>query len=167
MPASQEEIDTVALGAWVLDSSLSNPTLDDIYRVGKSDNFVEAKETILKEITERELAFVYEHIELPLSPVLRSMERRGVLVDREFLKNLSKEYTAELKKIAARIYEDMGAIDLAAPRAHGEHLAIGVHRAAAQILVDDTRALASFGDRAAAIAKATQQLVRDRLAPSG
>jgi DNA polymerase I len=103
-----DEFHKIAIAVWVLDSSMTEPTLDDIYGVGKSDDFEKASKHILKEIKDRELTFVYEHIELPLSPVLRAMERRGILVDRDFLAKLSKEYTAELKKIAARIYKAAG-----------------------------------------------------------
>ena len=41
-------------------------------------------------------------------PVLRAMEKRGVCIDKKFLAELSKEYHAELKKIAARIYKAAG-----------------------------------------------------------
>lgn len=102
------EVEPVALALWVLDSNITQPTLDDIYRVGKHTDFKEAKETILKEIHARGLDFVYTHIELPLAPVLRGMETVGIRVDKVFLKKLSSEYGAELKKIAARIFDAAG-----------------------------------------------------------
>ena len=54
---------------WVLDSSITKPTLEDICRAGKSDNFATAYKNIQQEITEKELSFVYEKIELPLMPI--------------------------------------------------------------------------------------------------
>ncbi len=103
-----EEFHKIAIAVWALDSSMTEPTLDDIYRMGKSDDFAEASRHILKDIKDRKLTFVYEHIELPLAPVLRAMEQRGVLIDRIFLEKLSKEYTVKLKKIATRIFKAAG-----------------------------------------------------------
>ena len=105
---SPEDLGPVALALWVLDSNITQPTLDDIYRVGKSANFVESKEAILKEVKARGLDFIYNNIELPLAPVLRGMEAVGIQVDNVFLKKLSNEYGAELKKIAARIFDAAG-----------------------------------------------------------
>ena len=104
----EDEFNKIALAVSVLDSNIAEPTLEDIYRAGRSSVFEEAKKVILEEIKEKELTFVYEGIELPLMPVLRAMERKGVHIDKKFLAELSKEYHAELKKIAARIYKAAG-----------------------------------------------------------
>ncbi|MDE2071382.1 MAG: hypothetical protein KGI70_01445 [Patescibacteria group bacterium] len=107
----------------VLDSGISEPTQEDIARMGRSEDFAEAFTYLEKEIKEKNLTFVYEHIELPLSPVLRSMEHRGIKLDRTFLKKLSSEYSAELKKIAARIYKHAGGeFNINSPRQLGEVL---------------------------------------------
>ena len=112
-----DELKKIALAVWVLDSGLTEPTLGDIHRVGKSKDFAEAKKNILREIKERGLSFIYERIELPLSPVLRRMEERGVLIDKTFLAQLSKEYTAELEVLAARVYKHAGgAFNVNSPR---------------------------------------------------
>lgn len=104
----EEELRTAGLAAWVLDSSITEPALEDIHRVGKSKEFAAAKKNILAEIEKRGLSFVYENIELPLSPVLRRMEERGVLIDKEFLAKLAVEYHTELDAIATRIYGHAG-----------------------------------------------------------
>jgi len=104
----QAEFEKVALAVWVIDSNVTQPTLDDIYRVGRAETFVEAKKNILEEISKRNLTFVYEKIELPLAPVLRSMERTGITIDKTFLKDLSKKYRKELDAIAKRIFEAAG-----------------------------------------------------------
>lgn len=119
----QEDIERVGLAAWVLDSTITQPTLDDIYRVGGSRVFAEAEKNILAKIKEQDLLFVYEHIDLPLVPVLRQMERYGILVDREFLKQLSEEYHIELDKIAARIFSAAGGeFNINSPKQLGEIL---------------------------------------------
>ncbi|MBY0472979.1 hypothetical protein K2Q00_01665 [Patescibacteria group bacterium] len=111
--APREEIDATefhktALAVSVLDATNSEPTLEDIYRMGESENFETASKNIFEQIKKEKLDFVYDKIEAPLSPVLRRMEARGVLVDKEFLAKLSKEYHKELEKLAARIYEAAG-----------------------------------------------------------
>ncbi len=103
-----EELGPVALAVWVLDSSITQPGLDDIYRTGKSRVFAEAKQNILHDIAERNLDFVYEQIELPLTPVLRQIENTGVKIDTAFLRELSTTYHTQLADIAARIYEAAG-----------------------------------------------------------
>jgi DNA polymerase-1 len=107
----------------VLDSTITQPTLSDIYRMGKSKDLDEARKNLLAEIKERKLEFIYEQIELPLAPVLRKMEQKGIKVDKEFLQELSKKYTAELKKISANIYKAAGGeFNVASPKQLGEVL---------------------------------------------
>ncbi len=119
----QTEFEQVALAVWVIDSNVTQPTLEDIYRVGKADNFAEAKQHILQEIKDRNLSFVYEKIELPLAPVLRSVESYGVRVDRAFLKKLSKTYHKELEKMSANIYKAAGGeFNINSPKQLGEVL---------------------------------------------
>lgn len=116
----QEEL---GIAVSVLDSTITIPTLSDIYRMGKSKDLAEARKNLLAEIKEKKLDFVYEKIELPLAPVLRKMEARGVKIDKEFLKELSKEYSAELKKISARIYKAAGGeFNVSSPKQLGDVL---------------------------------------------
>lgn len=53
-------------------------------------------------------AALLDEVELPLTRVLSRMERRGVRVDAAKLRELSREYAAELKHIEARIFELAG-----------------------------------------------------------
>ena len=126
--APKEEVDPkelapVALATSVLDSNIAQPELEDIYRVGHADNFKEAKKNILADLKEKKLDFIYDKVELPLSPVLREMEKRGVLIDKAFLKTLSKQYHGELNKIAKRIYDAAGGeFNISSPKQLGEVL---------------------------------------------
>lgn len=107
----------------VLESTIAEPTLDDVQRLGKSNDFDEALKNLEREIKEKDLSFVYEKIELPLWPVLRGMERRGIRVDRAFLKNLAQEYGKELQKISKRIYQHAGGeFNVSSPKQLGEVL---------------------------------------------
>ncbi len=118
-----EEVAAMAVAVSVLDSNIAEPTIEDIYRVGRSRTFEEAKKNILAELEEKELAFVYEKIELPLVPVLRAMEKRGVLIDTNHLTDLSKQYHKELESIAKRIYDAAGTtFNINSPKQLGEIL---------------------------------------------
>jgi DNA polymerase I len=118
-----EEQQKIAVAVWVLDSNITKPTMSDIYRAGKSKDFETAKAHILKEIKDKGLERVYSEIELPLMPVLRKMEERGVKVDKAFLKELSKQYSKELAAIAGRIYKAAGVeFNIGSPKQLGEVL---------------------------------------------
>jgi DNA polymerase I len=119
----EAELERAKVAVSVLDSTIAEPTLEDVARLGGSNNFAEALKSLERQIAERELEFVYREIELPLSPVLRGMERRGIRVDRAYLKKLSKEYTTELNKIAERIYAHAGGpFNINSPKQLGEVL---------------------------------------------
>ena len=55
-----------------------------------------------------ELADVYADIERPLVPVLLAMEETGVLVNRDLLANLSREFTEQMVTLEAAAYEQAG-----------------------------------------------------------
>ncbi len=118
-----DEFEKVAIATWVLDSNITQPTLDDVYRIGNSTDFTEAKEYILKEIKSRDLLFVYEKIELPLTSILRQMEQYGVRVDATFLQKLSIEYHAQLNVLSQKIYAAAeGEFNINSPKQLGEVL---------------------------------------------
>ena len=48
------------------------------------------------------------HVEMPLIPVLASMEKAGITIDRAALKLFLDEVQSELDKLTARIYEEAG-----------------------------------------------------------
>ncbi len=54
------------------------------------------------------LARVYRELEMPLVAVLFTMERNGVLLDVDLLRQLSREFGAKMTEIEARAYEHAG-----------------------------------------------------------
>lgn len=118
-----EELSKATLAVWVLDSSVTNPSFDDVLRIGKSDNFDEAYKNILAEIDKNGLGTVLHKIEEPLMPVLRRMESRGIVVDKTYLEDLSKEYHKELDAIAKRVYKAAGEeFNIGSPKQLGDIL---------------------------------------------
>jgi DNA polymerase-1 len=108
-PAPQEidpiSLEETAVALWLLRSDTTTPTLDDILQYAHTEDFEKAREIIFTKLRETgSLMRVYEEIEKPLIPIIRRMNVDGVRVDVNFLTSLSKEYTEELARIAARIY---------------------------------------------------------------
>lgn len=53
---------------------------------------------------------IFQDIEVPLVPVLRDMERRGIGVDRVYLTQLGEELRAELGELEQTIHEESGVV---------------------------------------------------------
>ncbi len=107
IPASDLQETSIAL--WLLNSDISNPTLEDILLFARTNSFEKAREFIFKELKEKKLDQVYEEIERPIIPIVKKMQDRGLLVDKEYFKNLSGEYHRELDGLALKIYKMAGA----------------------------------------------------------
>ncbi len=119
----EQDIEKVGIALWLLDSTISNPTLDDILRYAKTKDFEKAKDKILEEIKKQKLLFVYEDIELPLTPILKEMTTKGILVDVGFLGELSKKYHKDLAEIQSKIWEIAGMeFNMKSPKQLGEIL---------------------------------------------
>lgn len=120
------EMQKTALALWLLSSDTTNPTYEDITQYGRAHGcatFSEIQTHIFAELEKQNLKRVYEGIELPLMPVLRAMEERGVRIDVDHLKSLSKRIHAELTKLEERIYGYAGKeFNINSPKQLGEIL---------------------------------------------
>ena len=77
-------------------------------------------EPMLQEIGVRDL---FDTIEIPLIPVLASMEKEGVRIDSEVLRDYSVELDGEIKRIEQSIYQDAGTtFNIASPKQLGDIL---------------------------------------------
>jgi len=120
---NKEELEKTALALWIVKSDITDPTLDDILNFANTDDFVAAQKTIFAELDKRELRKVYDAIELPLIPVLKRMQDRGIKVDRKFLAELSKKYHAELSRLEKEIWKQAGMeFNINSPKQLGEVL---------------------------------------------
>lgn len=97
----------------------------DIYRYACEDADVTLK---LKNVLEKELAgsgseSLFRDIEMPLVPVLAYMERNGVRIDTEALKETSRHFTARMNQIEEEVHQLAGiAFNIASPKQVGEVL---------------------------------------------
>ncbi len=66
---------------------------------------------------------VYEHMDLPLVPVLLRMEQAGVRIDPEVLRSMSSRLAVDIDTLAERIYSDSGhRFNINSPKQLGEIL---------------------------------------------
>jgi len=108
-PPKEEELQKMAIAVWLLDSNLTKATLDDILRFSGKKTFAEARDFILREIKIKKLETVFEKIELPLIPVLKTMEQAGIKIDLNYLQKLSQEYHQALAELEQGIWRRAGA----------------------------------------------------------
>lgn len=104
----EKEIAKACVALWVLNSSITNPTIQDILSYSRKDNFKEAQKYILDEIKKQGLEKVYEKIERPLIPIVKQMNENGIKVDKKVLGGLSKDYHKKLQKLEKEIFEMSG-----------------------------------------------------------
>jgi hypothetical protein len=119
----KDELRKASIALWLLDSDRTNPGVEEMLEFTNTDDFEKAKAAIFTELDKRGLRKVYDTIELPLIPVLTKMEEKGVKIDIEFLRKLSKTYHAELNKIEKKIWEHAGVeFNVSSPKQLGEIL---------------------------------------------
>ncbi len=96
------------LALWVIDSNLTNPTLEEVFRFCKTNNIEEAKRIIESELDKRKVRYVFEEIERPIMSVVEKMDERGIKIDTKILKNLSSEYHQETTRLERAIWKEAG-----------------------------------------------------------
>ncbi len=106
-PISREEHE-LCLALWVIDSNITNPTLEDVQGFTRAKSLAEAREVIEKELDKRGARKVFEEIERPLMPVVEEMNKRGVKVDKSVLSDLSQTYHKELERLEKEIWNYAG-----------------------------------------------------------
>jgi len=112
-----------AVMLWLTNSDLTNPSAEDVLNNTKSETLSEAHEKLLAQLKRDNLLSVYDHIEKPLIPVVERMNKRGVLIDAPYLKELSKEYTKELGKLEKKIHAHAGVeFNISSPKQLGDIL---------------------------------------------
>lgn len=120
---AESDLEEVKVALWVVDSNITNPTLEDVLNFAKTDSFAQAKEKILAELVRRESLEVFEKIEKPLIPIVKRMGEYGVLVDRDFLLKLGARYSKDLEIIKKQIWQITGIeFNISSPKQLGEVL---------------------------------------------
>ncbi len=119
----KDRLQEASIALWLINSDIPTPTLEDILMFGRTASFDVAYENIFKKLKEKNLDKVYEEIEKPIMPVVREMEKHGILVDQEYFKRLSEEYHTELDKLTKKIHGLAGIeFNINSPKQLGEVL---------------------------------------------
>ncbi len=120
---SDGELRETGIALWLLNSDMTNPTLEDILEFSHKQTFREANAWIFSEMKARGLEKVYKEIEIPLVPIIEKMEKKGIRIDAEHFKALSEKYHAEMETYEKKIYELAGGkFNINSPKQVGETL---------------------------------------------
>ena len=103
-----QEVKELCLMLWVIDSNMTNPTLDDVLGFTKTSDLVEARKVLEAELDKRKVRSVFEEIERPLIPIIEEMNARGVRIDKDILQGLSVTYHKELSRLEKAIWQAAG-----------------------------------------------------------
>ena len=93
------------------------------YACEDADITLQLKEILEKELEEQGVSSLFYDIEMPLVPVLAYMEKNGVCVDTQALKETSLHFTARMKQLEEEVHELAGIVfNIASPKQVGEVL---------------------------------------------
>ena len=93
------------------------------YACEDADVTLKLKNILDKELVTNGVKELFEEIEMPLVPVLAYIERNGVRIDTESLKETSKHFTVRMREIEENIYKMAGMeFNVSSPKQVGEVL---------------------------------------------
>jgi len=93
------------------------------YACEDADITLQLQQILEKELNEQGVASLFYDMEMPLMPVLAYMERNGVRVDTEALKESSLHFTERMKQIEEEVHQLAGIeFNIASPKQVGEVL---------------------------------------------
>lgn len=93
------------------------------YACEDADVTLKLKNVLEKELKQNDAESLFHDIEMPLVPVLAYMERNGVRIDTEALKETSRHFTARMQQIEEEVHRLAGVeFNIASPKQVGEVL---------------------------------------------
>jgi DNA polymerase-1 len=92
----------------VVDSNITNPTLEDVYKFAKTNKIEEVRRVVTLELESRQVKHIYDEIEKPIITIVSDMNERGIKVDKIFLEGLSIKYHKELTRLEKIIWQRAG-----------------------------------------------------------
>jgi len=133
LSVNEDELQKTSIALWLINSDMTSPTLDDILLyarqndssvgLAKTSSFKMAEEYILNKLKDEKLTLVFEEVEKPIIHIIKEMQDYGILIDKKYFEDLSKEYHKELDKLTKKIYEMAGAeFNINSPKQLGEVL---------------------------------------------
>jgi len=117
------KLQEASIALWLVNSDISNPQLEDMLLFAGTDSFEVAYKYIFEQLKEKKQTLVYEEIERPIMHIVKKMEEYGILIDKKYFDNLSKEYHKELDRLTTKIYKMAGTeFNINSPKQMGDVL---------------------------------------------
>lgn len=109
----QPQIDPVQaeklkIAVHILNSNITDPTLDDVWAVSRTEDPAVAEQRLIEEVHARKLDKVLFDIEWPLIPIVEEMSKVGIKIDIQFLKDLGRQYHKKLSDLEKNIWKSTG-----------------------------------------------------------
>ncbi|MFC1756842.1 DNA polymerase [Patescibacteria group bacterium] len=98
----------IKLAFWMLDSRKTKVELKDILVETRIFSPKKAQEFLEEKIRKTDFSELYFDTELPLVNIFKRMEQKGILLDVDYLKKLSKDYHQKLDILENKIWEMAG-----------------------------------------------------------
>ncbi|MBN1401267.1 MAG: DNA polymerase I [Anaerolineae bacterium] len=103
------------------------------YACADADMTLRLLHVLLPELEEQHLTKLFAELEMPLVPVLASMEKHGMAVDADYLARMSREMSAQLEQLSQEIFKQAGhSLNINSPKQLGvvlfEELGLPVQR---------------------------------------
>jgi DNA polymerase I len=120
---SEDELKEIQISLWLINSNITNPKIEDIINLSGQKNLKEAKLFFQTELKNKKLDYVFENIEKPLIPIIKKMEGKGIVVDKEIFQKLSITNHKILASLEKNIWELAGGeFNINSPKQMGEIL---------------------------------------------
>ena len=120
---SEDELKEAQIALWLINSNITNPKIEDIINMSGKKNLKEARTALLEEIKYKKLDGIFEEIERPLIPIIKIMEEKGIVVDKDTLQKLSIENHKTLASLEKNIWKLAGEeFNINSPKQMGEVL---------------------------------------------
>ncbi len=88
-----------------------------------ADITLQLHDVLIPELKKDKLEFLFRNIEMPLMPVLASIEREGVRIDEKMLGEYAQNLSSEIREVERQIYEAAGgSFNIASPKQLGDVL---------------------------------------------
>jgi len=100
--------DLIGSGAKQISMSMVDIEQAAIYACADADITVQLAKTLEEELNKQGLWNLFTEVEMPLVSVLLDMERNGIALDRDLLREMSHELGERLLKLEADIYHNVG-----------------------------------------------------------
>ncbi len=116
-------LEKAKIAYWLLDSERTNPDEGEVVSYKGSSTLEEAIEKLEEDIKKEDLNYVYSNIEIPVIDIIKKMEENGILVDKDYINKLGKDYHKDLNILEKEIWKMSGMeFNINSPKQLGEVL---------------------------------------------